>query len=81
MLAPSTVTLVAPVLAQLDASTLLGTGPVNVKTSDMLPAASPDVDATRRLHSTPAAPLLDTELSDVQTVASPRLPLTREYAL
>jgi hypothetical protein len=81
ILAPSTVTLIAPVLAQFDASTLLGIGPMNVKVSDTLPTASPDVNAPQQLRTTPAVPLQPTELADVHTVASPRLAPTREHML
>ena len=70
MLAPSRVTLPAPVEGQFDVSTLLGAGLMNVKIPDTLPAASPDVNATQGLRTTPVAPLQPTELSDAHTVVS-----------
>jgi hypothetical protein len=67
---PSRVTLVAPVVAVLDANRLLGAGPWNVNTSDTLPTASPLVITPRRAQTVPEAILLATELSEVHVVVS-----------
>ena len=81
-LAPSRVALVAPVLAQFDTSTLLGAGPMHVKTSDTLPTLAKDPGATTcRPRSPPVAILLRIELADVQTVLSDWLPASRTRKL
>jgi hypothetical protein len=79
--APSRVTLAAPVVAQFEAVTLLGVGPTNVNTSDVLPAEIALVSPTRHAQKLPLGDLQRAELDDVQTVASPRLADTRKRAV
>jgi hypothetical protein len=78
---PSNVTLAAPVRARFVTDTLLGVGAVKLKAADSLPTASPAVATTVGDREIPLGSLPRTELSEVHTVASPRLPPTVPHAL
>ena len=78
MLAPSSVTLAAPVEAPLEASMLLSSGPADVNAAaNVPPTATAVVSRTDRDVLTSEDDLLHTALDDVQAVVSEPLPPTR----
>jgi hypothetical protein len=73
-LAPSSVTLVAPVAGELAARTLLGSGPSNVNAAvNESTAGQPAVTAAPRALRTPLAALHRSDESAVHTVVSVRV--------